>query len=302
MRREIELLWQFHERRLRPATPPSRLRDRVAFSEHAPVRLVRCKDCGTVYRNPVERTFELTEIYARDVPPEHVLASLHATQLHAQHAQAARLRSVMGHAGGGLEIGSYAGAFLTAARAEGMQFEGLDINPAVNRFTRSRGFGVHDGALESFECDRRFDAIAIWNTFDQLAEPRAAVNRARSLLAANGVLAIRVPNGAFYAAWAPLARRSGARAAIARDLLAQNNLLSFPYRVGFTPASLSSLLEQCGFEIARTYGDVLVRIADECTRRWARWEEMGIKRMQGVVAGRRPKTAPWFEIYARRRR
>ena len=300
MRREVELLWQFHERRLRPATPPSRLRDRVAFSEHAPLRLVQCRDCGTVYRNPIERTFELTEIYARDVPPEHALASLHETQIAAQRAQAARLRAVMGRAGAGLEVGSYAGAFLAAARAEGLQFEGLDINPAVNRFTRSRGFVVHDGAIESLDKSRRFDAIAIWNTFDQLAEPRAAVIRARELLHPNGVLAIRVPNGAFYAQWAPVARGSGARSMLARELLAQSNLLGFPYRAGFTPYALSRLLEQCGFSVERVFGDVLVPIADEYTRRWAQVEEFAIKRTLGALAHRRLGAAPWFEIYARR--
>ena len=300
VQREVELLWQFHQRRLRPATPASSLRDRVAFSEHAPLRLVRCRDCGTVYRNPVERTFELTEIYARDVPPEDVLRSLHETQIDAQRAQAARLRAVLGRAGAGLEVGSYAGAFLRAARDERLQFEGLDINPAVNRFTRALGFVVHDGALEAFDPSRRVDAVAIWNTFDQLAEPRATLMRARALLSSGGVLAIRVPNGAFYARWASVARGSGARATIARELLAQNNLLGFPYRAGFTPASLGALLEQCGFGVVRVYGDVLVPVADEWTRRWARLEELAIKRTLGALAHRRPGVAPWFEIYARR--
>ncbi|HVX38102.1 MAG TPA: methyltransferase domain-containing protein [Gemmatimonadaceae bacterium] len=301
VRREVELLWHFHEHRLRPGTPTARLRDRVAFSEHAPLRLVRCVDCGTVYRNPVERTFELTEIYARDVPPDGVLASLHETQLDAQRAQAVRLREVMGGGGSGLEVGSYAGAFLAAARAESLNFEGLDINPAVNRFTRSLGFAVHDGTLETFAADRRFDAVAIWNTFDQLAEPRAAVIASRAVLNPGGVLAIRVPNGAFYAAWAPVARGAGPRAALARELLAQNNLLSFPYRAGFTPSSLEDLLRQCGFDVARAYGDVLVPIADEWTRRWARVEELMVKRALGTVSHRRADAAPWFEIYARRR-
>ena len=44
------------------------LMDRVAFSQHAPLRLVRCRECGLVYRNPVERATELDAIYARGRP------------------------------------------------------------------------------------------------------------------------------------------------------------------------------------------------------------------------------------------
>jgi hypothetical protein len=50
---EIEELWEYHQRRLDPTVPPSSLMDRVAFSQRAPLRLVRCCECGLVYRNPV---------------------------------------------------------------------------------------------------------------------------------------------------------------------------------------------------------------------------------------------------------
>jgi len=48
VRAEVEALWAFHSARLRPGTPPSQLMDRVAFSQHAPLRLVRCEECGLV--------------------------------------------------------------------------------------------------------------------------------------------------------------------------------------------------------------------------------------------------------------
>ena len=51
---EVETLWEYHGRRLRPETPPEHLMDRVAFSQRPPVRVVRCNTCGFVYRNPIE--------------------------------------------------------------------------------------------------------------------------------------------------------------------------------------------------------------------------------------------------------
>jgi SAM-dependent methyltransferase len=301
MRAEVELLWEYHEKRLKPETPTQRLMDRVAFSEPPPLRLVQCVDCGLLYRNPVERIEELTEIYARTTSTPDVLRSLHETQLPAVRVQAHELREALGRGGSGLEVGSYVGAFLAAARDEGLNVEGLDINPEVNAFTRSLGFVVHDGELTTFAPNRVFDTVAIWNTFDQLAEPRAAVYAARELLPPGGVLALRVPNGAFYARLRDqMANGSKVARAAARAVLAQNNLLTFPYRWGFSPNAISRLVEEAGFEVDHFRGDVLVPIADEWTRSWARVEETLIKRTLGAVAALGEVAAPWFEIYAKR--
>lgn len=301
LRAEVEALWEFHQARLRPDTPPERLLDRVAFSQHPPIAVVRCRECGLVYRNPVERSHELTEIYARTTPDRDVLRSLHDTQLPAIRDQARELRRVLGRGGSGLEVGSYAGAFLSAARDEGLSVEGLDINPEINEFTRSLGFAVHDGTLSTFDDDRRFDAVAIWNTFDQLPEPRAAVIAAARLLNDGGVLAVRVPSGEFYAR---VRRRLRSRFTsvrrTARAALAQNNLLTFPYRAGFSVRSLARLFGDAGFRIAHVRGDVLVPTGDEWTRPWARREELMMKRVMRRVAAARADWAPWIEVYAMR--
>jgi SAM-dependent methyltransferase len=301
IRAEVELLWEYHSKRLRLETPSERLLDRVAFSEHPPFRLVRCRDCGLIYRNPVERQHELAAAYAHEAPAPEVLRSLHATQLPTLRGNARRLRRALGHGGSGLEVGSYIGAFLAAARQERLHMEGLDINPHVNAFTRAMGFTVHDGELGSFATDRAFDVVAILNTFDQLADPRLAVHAAGRLLRKGGVLAIRVPNGALYGAlrrW--LTRGARTRRSVARAVLAQNNLLSFPYRWGFTPFALTRLLEQAEFVVEDVRGDVLVPIADEWTRRWARVEEVLVKRVLAATTALGARWAPWFEVYARR--
>jgi SAM-dependent methyltransferase len=300
VRAEVESLWEFHQRRLKIHTPPERLMDRVAFSEHPPLRLVRCTSCGLIYRNPAERQHELTEIYARKAPTLDTLQSLHDTQLSAAREQAAELRRVMGRGGSVLEVGSYVGAFLAAARAEGLSAEGIDINADVNCFTRSLGFAVHDGELDASTFDHAFDALAIWNTFDQLSDPRGALKEAAALVRADGVLALRVPNGDYY--WKTRSKLASANAvarAAAREALAQNNLLGFPYRWGFTPRALRTLLDQAGFDTVRIRGDVLVPIGDEWTRPWARVEEASVKAVMRLTARMRPSMAPWIDVYAR---
>lgn len=291
IRHEAELLWAFHSRRLSARTPPGRLVDRVAFSQDRPWRVVRCTACGLVYRNPAEHRDELTSMYARAAPEPESLSALQRALERVAAAQVRRLTLALGRRGSGLEIGSYVGAFLLAARAARWQFEGLDLNPQVNAFTRSLGVTVHDGDLTSFRPDRVFDAVAIWNTFDQLPDPAGALRAAAKLLRPGGVLALRVPNGACYATWRSRLADGGLTTGMATAILAHNNLLTFPYRFGFTPAALGSLLDRCGFSVLRVVPDVLVPTADEFTRRWAALEERLVKPLTR-------RWTPWFEVYA----
>jgi SAM-dependent methyltransferase len=298
--REVEALWAFHTRRLRPDTPPTHLADRVTFSQHPPLRVVQCDRCGLVYRNPREREHELVATYADEAPDRAVLESLFEHQRTSYRVQAERLRRALGRTGAGLEVGSYVGAFLAAARERGWHFEGLDINADAAAFARERGYTVTLGDLSSFGQPRCFDTIAIWNCFDQLPDPRQAAIAARALLAPNGLLAVRVPNGACYVLLRKLL--GSPLASSARALLAHNNLLTFPYRHGFTPGSLTRLLERSGFRVQTVIGDTLVPTADEWTRPWAVQEERAIKGAMRAIARRGrvgAQLAPWIEVYAR---
>ena len=295
LRAEMEEVWDFHLNRLKTGTPTRFLTDRAVFSQGPPLRLARCPGCGTVYRNPRECRRELVETYAGEQVDAAVLRNLYEAQRDTYRAQAARLVEVAGGSGQGLEVGSYVGGFLEAARERGWHFEGLDVNEGANALTREMGFRVTAGSLDDFAPRRTYDAVAIWNCFDQLPEPGDAARSARALLRPGGTLAVRVPNGGFYAALRPLL--SGPAGGAARALLAHNNLLGFPYRNGFTPESLALLLQRAGFEAVRTFGDTLVTVADEWTRPWAAVEEQAVKAALKAVASVAP--APWFELYAR---
>lgn len=301
MRREVEMLWAFQTRRLKPDTPPSRLVDRVAFSQRPPVRLVQCRECGLVYRNPRERAFELRDIYAGDEPTTAVMRTLLEAQRPAYREPARRLKRILGRAGSGVEVGSYVGAFLTAAMEEGWHFEGLDIGVKASEFARQQGFTVTIGTLETWTPRRTFDAVTIWNTFDQLPDPRHAAGLVNKLLVPGGMFAVRVPNGAFYARVRRLLR--GPLAGLARVLLAHNNLLTFPYRHGFTVKSLEALMTRTGFNVVEMHGDSLVQTSDRFTRPWAAAEEHLMKRLFTSLRNlgfSDAEKSPWLEMYARK--
>lgn len=293
LRAERERLWEFHLRRLRSATPPERLADRVAFSQPDAMRLVECLRCGLVYRNPVEREHEVTSLYAQESPDGTVLSALHATQLDAARAQARRLTRITRRAGTVVEIGSFVGAFLVAARELGWDARGIDVNPDVNRWLRERGEHVEDGTIADAPPAAPVDVVAFWNCFDQLADPPAALRDARDRLSPGGHVVVRVPNGACYARL----RAHGGR--VSEAVLAMNNLLGFPYRFGFTPGSLTRLLERAGFVVREMVRDTLVPTADQFTRRWARLEERALKTALRVAARGRMIEPPWLEVYAR---
>ena len=295
MRFEVESLWAFHEARLREGVPTARLADRVAFSQYPPLRLAQCKACSHLYRNPSERHEALEATYNDAILDEGVLQALFETQRETYRAQAERITAIVGHAGRGLEVGSYVGGFLAAAHDIGWVFEGLDVNASALKFARKKGFPVTRGEITEFVTEHPFDVIAIWNTFEQLYDVRAGVTAARRLLRVGGLLAVRTPNAGFYVNWRNHLR--GPLSGVAIRMLAHNNLLSFPYRQGFTKRSLFQLFIHGGFEIVDVFGDTLVPIADSWTTKYGTAEERLLKHVQRIA--QRGWHAPWIEVYAR---
>lgn len=290
LERELEWLWQFHLRRLKPGAPVNQLFDRAIFSQRLPLHLVQCRECATVFRSPRERAEDVVEVYEEEQPSESALASLFEEQYAFYRPRVQKIDKLAGRTGTVLEVGSYVGAFLRAAADAGWDACGLDVNANATEFARNRGVDVVESSLEDFSTGRRFDVIAIWNCFDQLPDPHAALRAAGDLLNPGGWLVIRVPNGGYYAA------RAKRRWLRQRASLAWNNLASFPYRHGFTPQSLTRLVNGHGYRVEDMVADKLVRISSEWTRTWARWEERVLK----TVMARPGSQAPWFEIYARR--
>jgi hypothetical protein len=292
IRAEVEELWEFHGRRLRRGTPPEALTDRVAFSQHAPYRLVRCRTCTLVYRNPRERTSAIKATYAEDdTADDEIYQTLLETQRAAYQAQANRLADFLTRVPRGVEVGSYVGGFLAVAKERGWDFEGIDVNRKAAAFARRAGYRVRVGTLESLD-PMPHDVVAIWNTFEQLPEARISALYANRWLRKGGVLALRIPNGGFYAR---LRKVRGRWRPAARAALVHNNLLSFPYRVGYTRKAITRLLNDTGFEILKIHGDTLVPIADRWTRAWAAVEERLVK---GAL--RLSGSFPWMEVYARK--
>lgn len=299
---EQRWLGWFHRRRLRRAARADgdALADRADFTQDYATAICECKRCGQILRNPRPPEGRILGAYRDDHYGEARLEALHRAQHALFRDKTAWLARHAGARGPlrGVEVGSFVGGFLAAARELGWDVTGVDPGREVTDFCRARGLPVVRGRLEQLELDEgTLDLVAIWNTFDQLADPAPVLAAARRLLRPGGWLVVRVPSGAFYREAARLA--DGAPRCVARAVrtaLAWNNLVAFPYLFGYTPATLERLMREAGFARRARRGDALVTLADEGTKRWAVWEERLVKRGLAAVTRVAPAVAPWMDV------
>lgn len=308
---EAERAWleRFHARRARAGAPRGRRKDRVDFTEAYATFVVGCSGCGLVHRNPVLPKTAHLETYESDAYPEANLEAAWAAD-RTRHAGAlARLERALGAAGALLEVGAFAGGFLDAARQRGWRVVGTDVGEQVTDFARRKGLLVLRGELADLEfAEAAFDAACIRNCFDHLRDPSADLAVLARAVRPGGLLAVRVPNGEFYAAARRvLARAKGGGAAAVRALLAYNNFLAFPYLCAYPLPALVRLLARHGFDLVAVRHETLVPLADAHTTRWAVLEERALKAAARAAAvllfratGGHTTLAPWLEVMARR--
>lgn len=140
-----------------------------------------------------------------------------------------------------LDVGCSSGAFLMAARRQGLQGEGVEISPRAAQTTRDAGFQVFTGMLEDAGFpDAAFDVVTLIELIEHLRAPRTLLAECRRILRPGGILMATTPNGGSWTA-----RAMGARWEVF-SLRAMGGHVSF-----FNPRSLRLLGERTGFQLAR---------------------------------------------------
>ena len=311
----LRYLHSFHRRRLRlnaeGLKAEEALIDRAHFTQNYITNIVICTACGCVCRNPHPAAHAVLNAYSSDRYGEHRLEGLFETQIEFYRRKAHQLRRwLVGRSNVKiLEVGSFVGSFLAVGREYGWEMCGVDPGKEVNTFCRQKGFQVFEGTLAEVPLqDDALDCIAIWNTFDQLADPRPTVSAAFRLLRPGGILAIRTPNGqCFRYAISWMRRWPSFLGVWLRAALAWNNMLAFPYMYGYSLRPLDFLLAQHGFARIGEQADVLPQLADDHTKDWAAQEERWLKQLWLLTvkclpfrSTKRLAFAPWIDVYYRR--
>jgi SAM-dependent methyltransferase len=141
-----------------------------------------------------------------------------------------------------LDLGCGHGAFLLAARQDGMTVAGLELNPAAVKSCRGQNLPVAHGSIFDIGLPHGpWDVITMWDVLEHLEDPRRALQMVVHELAPRGLIVLRGRNArlhgrfqVFYARIRPLAMRLGVPD------------LSCIHRWGFGPGGYQSLLRHRG--------------------------------------------------------
>lgn len=284
-------------------TEEPEVKDQTEFTQFEDVNIVACQTCGTLHRNPQPTPQEIERRYQVDNYGDDVLAKLLAHELPFFEAKSELLKPFLPRNASIIEVGSFVGAFMDVAQSLGWDVVGLDLGQETSDFCRRRGLDVR---REELSCSGRVssDAVCIWNTFDQLADPSSTLRQAWSALKPGGTLVIRVPNGAFKAA---AVQRRNARPRSAERVMAAelfNNHLTFPYLTGYTPSSLSGLLASHGFVAREILGDTILPLVDPEEHPSLAEQERRYKRRLTAISDRLSAKGkplhPWIDVIATR--
>ncbi len=305
---------QFHQRRLIDSlsaeTRRTSLTDRVSFTHNYETYIVACRDCELLCRNPHPPAEAVTKAYAGDRYEESYLQAEFESQLAWARAKIplvarhlADYRSLRM-----IEVGSFVGGFLAAARENGWNITGIDPGDAVVRFCRDRGLPVLQGMLEeSSQPSNVLDAVVIWNTFDQLPDPRPLLLTIGQLLKPDGLLVIRVPHGNCYRSAMEFTRTHRWIRKPIYAGLAWNNLLSFPYLYGYGLTTLDCLVGEFGLVREAVYPDTLMTTAVPEMKWWVTIEERLVKvlcrwrtTLALSVGDSSLGSAAWLDVYYRK--
>ena len=304
---EVQLRQQFiNERVSRPLSPPEQ-KDLTDFFHNEEADLLVCSGCGLLVRS--EHNAPAAGDYSEDAYDFATIERLYPEYLKAFQAKETPYRHLLGANARVVELGSHYGAFLEVATQWGWQATGVDVGEDSSRFARSRGLEVRIGEFAEcgFESASR-DGVFIWNCFDQIEDPTRVLEEATRVLKPKGLLVVRTPSGFFYTLCRTLLSNKSispqARGFLNRAL-AYNNLLGFPYRYGYSRATLELLIGRFGYELEGMVNSELLTLPLPEHPDWVAAEERDIhegvamlersvlRSANGELAG------PWIELWFR---
>jgi 2-polyprenyl-3-methyl-5-hydroxy-6-metoxy-1,4-benzoquinol methylase len=161
-----------------------------------PRRIVRCVECGVVFRNPrpvavaYEEEFESGRAEVLD---ESWLGSRRASTF------TRFLDTWPERPGCVLDVGCGGGWFLKAAAERGWRGIGVDLSPAAVRYARERlGVDARQGTVaeQRFE-PASFDLVTLWNVLEVLPDPLGVLQTAHDLVRPGGAVYLRTQNYPF---------------------------------------------------------------------------------------------------------
>jgi 2-polyprenyl-3-methyl-5-hydroxy-6-metoxy-1,4-benzoquinol methylase len=127
-----------------------------------------------------------------------------------------------------LDIGSSIGTFMSVAKEFGFNPYGMELNQKSAKFSeKTYGFKLF-GDYKNIKI--KFDFINLGDVIEHFTNPKKELEKINDLLKDNGIILISTPN-------------------FNNKLTNKTSIKPFEHLYYFTPKTITSLLESCGFEI-----------------------------------------------------
>jgi SAM-dependent methyltransferase len=294
IRAEIELRERFVLRQLGRRPSRSEAKDLTDFMHGFAAPLRACSGCRLLVR--AERRVRDAGSYSEDPNDPDIMQQLLPRYVGAFRNKAPGFRDLLRDRADVLEIGSHLGAFLQVAEEWNWTAIGLDVGADMSSFARANGFRVRREMVEDTRlAARSFDAVFLWNCFEQLSCPASTLDAIYRLLRPGGLAVLRIPNARFYL---EMRSRNGAA-------LAWNNLLGFPYLYGYREEHVNQIANDHGFEFVRGFDSELITMPFPDLNEKARKRQCAGSRKVGQWSLRATcragaLTGPWIEMAYRK--
>lgn len=209
--------------------------------------IVRCTQCGLLYQNPRPELDEIIahypSIYDLYEPVFENRKIPFLLKQAYEFGMNQRIRYITRYKNGGklLDIGCATGTFLKAIGKRGdWDLYGIEISEYASNIARGHfGLNIFTGLLEQAGFpDGYFDVVTLWDVLEHLHNPVGTLREIHRILKKDGLLVMRLPNGASWDA--KIFGRFWAGLEAPRHLFI------------FTPSTLGRALSQTGFKPVRT--------------------------------------------------
>lgn len=164
--------------------------------------IVRCGECDLVYVNPIMDEEHYRQTYAGEAYQEIVKElgeESHEYRLGRFGSERVEIMKQFFPGGEDeppryLDIGCSTGFVVEAAREEGWEAIGIDLNPSAVEFGRERGLELYHSSIEQFEYEWKFDIISLFDVLEHLVHPRRILEEAIRNLTGGGLIFLYLPN------------------------------------------------------------------------------------------------------------
>jgi len=166
--------------------------------------IVRCQSCGLVYSQGYADCdykdlydpgyFDERGEYFLEVQDEKV-GDLAGGHIDSFQDGLQRLRKYKSN-GKLLDVGCAVGIFLSLARDNGWDVQGMDVSEFAASFAREQhGLEIHTGELETIGFpDASFDVITLWDVVEHLIHPQKTLEEVHRILKDDGIILLDTPN------------------------------------------------------------------------------------------------------------